>query len=73
MFTSNTLDLSSFDTSNVTNMSSICSLVLKQPTLDLSSFDTSNVTNMGYMFNGSQATLVTPELKAKTHNSTSSS
>ena len=38
-----TLDLSSFDTSNVTNMQYV---LFSSNTLDLSSFDTSNVTNM---------------------------
>ena len=37
-----TLDLSSFDTSNVTNMS-ICSMDSSATTLDLSSFDTSKL------------------------------
>ncbi len=44
------LDLSSFDTSNVKNMRSMFEGI-KVSTLDLSSFDTSNVTNMYGMFN----------------------
>ena len=50
------LDLSSFDTSSVTNMAMM--FYLSQATiLDLSSFDTRNVTNMSSMFQGSQATI----------------
>ena len=44
-----TLDLSNFDTSNVTDMNYIfygCGAL----TLNVSNFDTSNVTNMRYMF-----------------------
>ena len=49
------LDLSSFDTSKVTDMSYMfCSS--KATSLDLSSFDTSNVTNMSDIFWGSKAT-----------------
>ena len=44
------LDLSNFDTSNVTDMSSMFYGCLNLKSLDLSSFDTSNVTNMSYMF-----------------------
>ena len=44
-----TLDLSSFDTRNVTNMAAMFSSS-QATTLDLSSFDTSNVINMGDMF-----------------------
>ena len=46
------IDLSNFNTSNVTNMRDMfynCSLLT---TLDLSNFDTSNVTNMSNMFYG---------------------
>ena len=50
-----TLDVSAFDTSNVTNMSSIF-YYSATTTLDVSSFDTSNVTNMSYMFGYSKAT-----------------
>ena len=49
-----TLDLSSFDTSNVTNMSYMFS-DSQAPTLDVSNFNTSNVTDMSFMFYGSQA------------------
>jgi len=44
------LDLSSFDTNNITNMYNMFSLCQNLTSLDLSSFDTSNVTNMSYMF-----------------------
>ena len=44
------LDLSNFDTSNVTNMRSMFSNCNKLTSLDLSNFDTSNVTNMRSMF-----------------------
>ena len=45
----NDIDLSSFDTSNVTNMSNMFSgSTIKE--IDLSSFDTSKVTNMSSMF-----------------------
>ena len=44
-----TLDLSGFDTSNVTNMSYMFNGCSSLTTLDLSGFDTRNVTNMTYM------------------------
>ena len=44
------LDLSNFNTSNVTNMYHMFGNCSSLTTLDVSSFDTSNVTNMGYMF-----------------------
>ena len=44
------LDLSSFDTSQVTNMSSMFRKCSALTNLDLSKFDTSKVTNMSYMF-----------------------
>ena len=44
------LDLSSFDASNVTNMRSMFEGCLNLTSLDLSNFDTSNVTNMSTMF-----------------------
>ena len=50
-----TLDLSNFDTSNVTNMSSMF-YRSQATTLDLSSFNTSKVTDMSWMFSDSQAT-----------------
>ena len=46
------LNLSSFDTSKVTNMSLMFDGVSSLTTLDLSSFDTSKVTNMSSMFYG---------------------
>ena len=49
------IDLSNFDTSNVTNMTYMFSNS-KATTLDLSSFDTSNVTNMSGMFINAQTT-----------------
>ena len=47
-----TLDLSSFNTSNVTDMSYMFDVTPKLATLDLSNFDTSQVTTMSYMFYG---------------------
>ena len=44
------VDLSSFDTSRVTNMSYMFSNMSNLTSLNLSSFDTSQVTNMSYMF-----------------------
>ena len=44
------LDVSGFDTSNVTNMSSMFYYCSKLTSLDVSGFDTSKVTNMSYMF-----------------------
>jgi prepilin-type N-terminal cleavage/methylation domain-containing protein len=49
------LNLSSFDTSNVTNMRDMFGSS-KATSLDLSNFNTSNVTNMGSMFLNSYAT-----------------
>ena len=45
------LNLSNFDTSQVTNMQYMFSDMTKLTTLDLSNFDTSKVTDMKYMFN----------------------
>ena len=45
-----TLDLSSFDTSNVTNMSHMFYNCYSLTELDVSNFNTSNVTNMSWMF-----------------------
>ena len=50
-----TLDLSNFDTQNVTNMESMFSNCSALTTLDISDFNTKNVTNMEYMFNGCSA------------------
>jgi surface protein len=44
------LDLSSFDTRNVTDMGSMFNGCSSLTELDLSNFDTSNVTNMQAMF-----------------------
>ena len=44
------LNLSNFNTTNVTNMSSMFYYVHSLTSLDLSNFDTSNVTDMSYMF-----------------------
>ena len=44
-----TLDVSNFNTSNVTDMSAMFS-GSQATTLDVSNFNTSKVTNMGYMF-----------------------
>jgi surface protein len=49
------LDLSSFDTSNVTYMSNMFFKCYELEHVDLSSFDTSNVTAMFNMFNGFQS------------------
>ena len=46
------LDLSNFNTSNVTNMSSMFYNMRNLTSLDLSNFNTSNVTLMNYMFSG---------------------
>lgn len=50
------IDLSSFNTSNVTNMNSLFSNCYALLTLDVTSFDTSNVTNMANMFTNSRTT-----------------
>ena len=50
-----TLDVSKFDTSNVTNMDRMFA-GSQATTLDLSNFDTSNVTNMNNMFYNSKVT-----------------
>lgn len=44
-----TLDLSNFDTSNITDMSYMFGFCSALTTLDVSNFDTSNVTDMSYM------------------------
>ena len=46
------IDLSNFDTSEVTNMGGMFYGMSNLTTLDLSNFDTSKVTNMGLMFYG---------------------
>ena len=45
-----TIDLSSFNTQNITNMSSMFSDCKELKNIDLSSFNTKNVTNMSSMF-----------------------
>ena len=45
------IDVSNFNTSNVTNMYSMFSGMSKITSLDVSNFDTSKVTNMSHMFN----------------------
>ena len=49
------LDLSGFDTSNVTHMDSMFHACYDLTSLDLSNFDTSNVTNMSYIFSSCSA------------------
>ena len=49
------LDLSNFDTSNVTSMSSMFPYAISLTSLDLSNFDTSNVISMSGMFLGQVA------------------
>ena len=49
------LDVSNWDTSNVTNMDAMFNNCRSLTTLDLSNWDTSNVTNMGSMFWGCNA------------------
>ena len=51
----NTLNLSSFDTQNLTNIQSMFKGCSALTTLDLSNFDTKNVTDMGWMFHGCEA------------------
>ena len=48
------LDLSNFDTSNVTDMNQMFNGCKSLTSLDLSNFDTSKVTNMQWMFNSCQ-------------------
>ena len=56
MFVCNTsleyLDLSNFNTANVTNMFHMFARCEKLKVLNLSNFDTSNVANMTFMFGG---------------------
>ena len=46
------LDLSNFNTNNVTNMSRMFYNCYSLTSLNLSNFNTNNVTNMGWMFYG---------------------
>ena len=48
------LDLTGFDTENVTNMNAMFRDSFGLPELDVSKLNTANVTNMSYMFAGSQ-------------------
>lgn len=57
------LDVSSFNTSNVTDMSNMFYLCYKLYNLDLNGFDMSKVTKMTEMFKG--ASLVTIKVPAK--------
>ena len=57
------LDVSSFNTSNVTDMSNMFYLCYKLYNLDISGFDMSKVTKMTEMFNG--ASLVTIKVPSK--------
>ena len=50
MSNATSINLSNFDTSNVTNMSSMFRGCSSLTSLDVSSFNTSSVTNMSYMF-----------------------
>ena len=50
-----TLNVSGFDTSQVTSMYSMFSACEKLSSLDVSNFDTSRVTNMCWMFNGCES------------------
>ena len=52
MFSLTTLNLSNFDTSQVTNMGSMFAYMRNLTTLNLSNFDTSKVTDMSRMFSG---------------------
>ena len=69
------LDLSSFNTSQVTNMSYMFRNCSKLTSLDVSSFNTSQVTNMSYMFYGYSAltTIYVSELWDTTKVTSSSS
>ena len=55
------LNLSNFDTSNVTNMNGMFTYMDSLTSLDLSNFNTSKVTNMSYMF--SLSDIYTPDDK----------
>ena len=46
------LDLSNWDTSNITNMESMFRACTELTSLDISNWDTSKVTDMSYMFRG---------------------
>jgi len=61
------IDLSNFDTSNVTDTDSMFSDMAALTVLDLSNFDTSNVTTMNYMF-GYMTNLTELNLSSATFN-----
>ena len=46
------INLSNFNTENVTNMNHMFSLCKSLTNIDLSNFNTQNVTDMSYMFSG---------------------
>ena len=64
------LDLSSFDTSKVTNMNSMFSGCSLLTSLDLRSFNTSNVMSMSYMFSGCSSLTSLDLSSFDTHNVT---
>ena len=65
-----TLDISSFDTQNVTNMSDMFRGCVTLTTLDLSHFDTKNVTDMNCMLGGCSALTALDVSKFDTQNVT---
>jgi surface protein len=68
------LDVSKFDTSNVTDMRSMFSGCKALTSLDVSKFDTSNVTDMKWMFNNCKALItITASEKFVTDKVTNSS
>ena len=60
------MDLSSFDTKNVTNMSYMFNKCTNLSSLDLSLFNTKNVDNMGGIFDGCSK-LVSIKLNKKSY------
>ena len=50
-----TINISNFNTNNVTDMSHMFNGCSSLKELNLSNFNTNNVTNMGYMFSGCSA------------------
>ncbi|MDY3026021.1 MAG: BspA family leucine-rich repeat surface protein, partial [Candidatus Faecivicinus sp.] len=59
------LDVSGFDTSNVTIMSWMFAGCSSLTSLDVSSFDTSKVTNMWWMFDGCPAGISEKDMRRK--------
>ena len=45
------INLSNYNTNNVTNMDSMFNCCFSLTSINLSNFNTNNVTNMGFMFN----------------------